>query len=266
MSTGNNRPIIIKRKKVIAGGGHHGGAWKVAYADFVTAMMAFFMLMWLLNATTEQQRAGIADYFAPTIPFSQLSGGGDGSLSGESLQSLDTLLEMGTGGIAELEGGPAAGLADAADRQALRDLESALLGRGGESMELENAMRQLVTRMTDEGLVIEIFDLPGAPIFIADTARPQPVTVTLITMISRVMGLVTNDVAVAAHVAEGQGDLPWDMTMDRAGQVRALLQVTGTQPDRIVRTTGHADRVPLVSPDTELRNNRVTVTLLRSGL
>ena len=74
-------PIIIKRKKVIAGG-HHGGAWKVAYADFVTAMMAFFLLMWLLNATTERQRKGIADYFAPTIPLSPVSGGGDLSPDG----------------------------------------------------------------------------------------------------------------------------------------------------------------------------------------
>ena len=64
----NTRPLIIKRKKVSGGDGHHGGAWKVAYADFVTAMMAFFMMMWLLNATTEQQRKGIADYFSPTIP------------------------------------------------------------------------------------------------------------------------------------------------------------------------------------------------------
>lgn len=68
MTTHNNvAPIIIKRKKIIVSGGHHGGAWKVAYADFVTAMMAFFMLMWLLNATTEQQRKGIADYFSPTF-------------------------------------------------------------------------------------------------------------------------------------------------------------------------------------------------------
>ena len=72
----NARPLIVKRKKVIAGGGHHGGAWKVAYADFVTAMMAFFMLMWLLNATTEQQRKGIADYFSPTIPITRISGWG----------------------------------------------------------------------------------------------------------------------------------------------------------------------------------------------
>ena len=82
----NTRPLIIKRKKKVSGGdGHHGGAWKVAYADFVTAMMAFFMMMWLLNATTEQQRKGIADYFSPTIPITRISGGGDGSFGGESV-------------------------------------------------------------------------------------------------------------------------------------------------------------------------------------
>ena len=73
MSSDNVAPIIIKRKKVVSGDGHHGGAWKVAYADFVTAMMAFFMLMWLLNATTEQQRKGIADYFSPAVPINRIS-------------------------------------------------------------------------------------------------------------------------------------------------------------------------------------------------
>ena len=94
-------PIIIKRKKVIAGGGHHGGAWKVAYADFVTAMMAFFMLMWLLNATTEKQRKGIADYFAPTISVSRVSGGGDGSFGGDSVFSENTLARNGQGATME---------------------------------------------------------------------------------------------------------------------------------------------------------------------
>lgn len=80
----DNRPIIIKRKNVVAGGGHHGGAWKVAYADFVTAMMAFFLLMWLLNATTEEQRKGLSDYFNPAIPISRTSSGGAGMLAGST--------------------------------------------------------------------------------------------------------------------------------------------------------------------------------------
>src|SRR6056297_3221594 len=90
-------PVIIKKKKVIAGDGHHGGAWKVAYADFVTAMMAFFLLMWLLNATTEKQRKGIADYFSPTIPINRVSGGGDGNFGGKSVFSEETLPQNGTG-------------------------------------------------------------------------------------------------------------------------------------------------------------------------
>src|SRR6056297_3669847 len=93
----NTAPVIIKRKKIVAGGGHHGGAWKVAYADFVTAMMAFFMLMWLLNATTEKQRKGIADYFNPTIPLNRVSGGGDGALGGDSTFTEQTLARTGVG-------------------------------------------------------------------------------------------------------------------------------------------------------------------------
>ncbi|MBI1393831.1 MAG: OmpA family protein [Alphaproteobacteria bacterium] len=90
---------IIKRKKIIAAGGHHGGAWKVAYADFVTAMMAFFLLMWLLNATTEDQRKGIADYFDPAIPISRISGGGTDVLSGSSIFAEDKdQAEDGVGG------------------------------------------------------------------------------------------------------------------------------------------------------------------------
>ena len=98
MTTHNNvAPIIIKRKKIIVSGGHHGGAWKVAYADFVTAMMAFFMLMWLLNATTEQQRKGIADYFSPTFAINRTSGGGDSSFVGDSVFTENTLTRQGIG-------------------------------------------------------------------------------------------------------------------------------------------------------------------------
>jgi len=89
--------VIIKKVKKVSGGGHHGGAWKVAYADFVTAMMAFFLLMWLLNATTEVQRKGIADFFNPSIPIHKTSGGGDGPFKGDSAVSEDTLTQSGRG-------------------------------------------------------------------------------------------------------------------------------------------------------------------------
>lgn len=120
-----NAPIIIKRKKVIAGGGHHGGAWKVAYADFVTAMMAFFMLMWLLNATTEQQRKGIADYFTPTIPINRISGGGDGMFAGDDIFSEGMSARAGMGGIDVETEGESEG--KAAEVAALQNIEDVLL-------------------------------------------------------------------------------------------------------------------------------------------
>ena len=88
--------IVIRRKTVVAGG-HHGGAWKVAYADFVTAMMAFFLLMWLLSTTDEQTRLGLADYFSPTIPIHDSRGGGDGPFDGDSMFSQDVLARDETG-------------------------------------------------------------------------------------------------------------------------------------------------------------------------
>ncbi len=109
---GNNAaPVIIKRKKVVGGGGHHGGAWKVAYADFVTAMMAFFLLMWLLNATTEKQRKGLSDYFNPTIPVTRASGGGDGMMGGDSMFAEETKARTGAGGTSN-DVGNSSGTAD----------------------------------------------------------------------------------------------------------------------------------------------------------
>ena len=142
----------------MAGGGHHGGAWKVAYADFVTAMMAFFLLMWLLNATTEQQLKGLADYFSPTIPISRTSGGADGNFGGNSMATVETMAEQGTEsafGIAGQDGFPSeadgeAAAAAAAEVAALGAVEETLLGRGGESLLSEEALRHVVTRVTDE--------------------------------------------------------------------------------------------------------------------
>jgi chemotaxis protein MotB len=179
----NAAPVIIKRKKVISGGGHHGGAWKVAYADFVTAMMAFFLLMWLLNATTEKQRKGISDYFTPTIPVNRISGGGDGAFGGNSVFSEETMAHTGTGAMDRKtdtasvdQAGDDAGRGVSGDGRAqseLQDVEKALMARGGESNTMEQLLRHVVTKVTDEGLVIELFDLPGAPLFIDDTAEPS---------------------------------------------------------------------------------------------
>lgn len=273
MDAGANRPIIIKRKKVVGGDGHHGGAWKVAYADFVTAMMAFFMLMWLLNATTEVQRKGIADYFTPTIPFNRISGGGDGAFGGDNIFTSETLAQSGVGGVAEDEGDEtvnAAQQAAAQEMAKLQDLEETLLGAGGESALTDNALRHVVTRLTDEGLVIEIFDMPDAPLFFGATDTPEPITIQIIEMLGRVLGRVSNDVAISGHVkAESVlrvNNPVWDLSTSRAARTRMVLENTAFDSARISRITGEADRDPIASDPNAVRNNRIEIIVLRSDL
>ena len=274
---GNGAPVIIKRKKVVAGGGHHGGAWKVAYADFVTAMMAFFLLMWLLNATTEKQRKGISDYFNPTIPVNRISGGGDGAFGGDSVFAEETMAHTGTGAMdrkvaaasadadGESDGEGKGGNGDA--ESDLQDVEKALLARGGESNTMEQLLRHVVTRVTDEGLVIEIFDLPNAPLFDGETAEPRPVTKAIAGLLVEVLSLTTNEIAVNGHLRA----LPvmlvenpvWDLSADRAQAMRALLETAGIDEGRIQRVSGYADRKPAVTEPADLRNNRIEIILLR---
>lgn len=274
-----NRPIIIKRKKVIEGG-HHGGAWKVAYADFVTAMMAFFMLMWLLNATSEQQRAGLADYFAPTTSINRTSGGGDGMFGGDSIFADDTLVKNGQGASFLHEGAqvhsakdpneaPATG-EEIAQVKALKDLEEILLGRGGESELSEEALRHIITRQTDEGLVIELFDRPEAALFAPDTNTPTPIAIEIGKALANYLAIVENPLALQAHVSAQpivrRTNTVWQLSIDRANRMRTLIEDGGYAPEDIMRVTGKADREPVELDRTSVRNNRIEVIVLRGDL
>ena len=276
----NAAPVIIKRKKVVSGGGHHGGAWKVAYADFVTAMMAFFMLMWLLNATTEKQRKGIADYFSPTIPLSRVSGGGDGSFGGDSVFSEEQIAQNGRGGSStqptkeqQAMGQTGTTAADAAARaaeeEALRGIAEQLTARGGESMVSDAVQRHIVTRVTDEGLIVEVFDLEGEPLFLPQTDTPAPILSDIARVIVEVFGLVGNGVAVDGHI-RAQAEVlrvnpAWDLSAARAMQMRQVLEGEGLEAKRMQRVTGHADRALAVKNPMAVRNNRMEIVLLRSA-
>ncbi len=264
----NAVPTIIKRKKVVADGGHHGGAWKVAYADFVTAMMAFFMMMWLLNATTETQRKGLADYFSPTIPISRQSAGGDGMFSGDTLVADDTLIEAGVGAPEDpIESeGPGDNAAEVeAEAQALEAVQAALLAVA--TPEGDTIIDHLSLRMTDEGLVVEIFDLEDAVLFEPGTDTPTDVLLDLAAIIEDAGRLVTNGIAIEGHVAAEpivRANNPvWNLSSARADQMRTLLTEAGMAADRVRRVTGHADRVSAVSNPMSVRNNRLEVIFLR---
>jgi len=269
--------IIIKRKKKVMAAAHHGGAWKVAYADFVTAMMAFFMLMWLLNATTESQRKGIADYFSPTIPLSRISGGGDGAFGGDSAFSEDSLAQNGTGASQEKPTDADAAKGDSGVDPTADDtgrasndqatVQEALSGMSGESMTADDALRHIVTRVTDEGLIIELFDLPGSALFEPGSQEPTPVMVELSQMIARILDLVSNQIALNGFtqsqpiVVATQNR--WQLSSFRANQVRLLLQGGGTDPVRFQRVSGYADRKLAAKNPMATRNNRIEIVLLR---
>jgi len=274
MAAQNNAPVIIKRKKVVGGGGHHGGAWKVAYADFVTAMMAFFMLMWLLNATTEKQRKGLADYFSPTIPVNRISGGGEGAFGGDSTLAEMMLPQNGTGGVVAVplpKGTPSEPSEETSSEVSDKDfakIEEALLGLGGESFEANEALKHIVTKVTDEGLVIEIFEKERAQLFDRRSGEPTDLLQQIIEILVPVMQLVVNGVAVEGHVRTEPiviaDDQTWDVSTRQAHRARVLLEEVGLATARIQRVVGHRDRQQVADNPLSVRNNRLEIILLRN--
>ncbi len=280
---------IIKKKKVIAGGGHHGGAWKVAYADFVTAMMAFFLLMWLLNATTEKQRKGLADYFSPTIPLHQMSGGGDGPMSGNTVFADLDLPDNGQSGKdtkssndsdsanqeeAQEQGNQAAEgeqfeeiIAQSDEVAEFELLEDMFMASTGESDREDEELQHIRTRVTDEGLVIELFDREGAPLFDGLADAPTPLLMKLLASIGGVASNVRNQIAIKAHAFVpdelGGDDLSWQLSSNRALSAMNVLTNSGMNRERVLRVTGLGRRMPAFKDRSDRRNNRIEIILLR---
>jgi chemotaxis protein MotB len=278
---GHGQPIIIKRKKIVQGGGHHGGAWKVAYADFVTAMMAFFLLMWLLNATTEDQRKGLADYFNPSVPISRISGGGSAALSGSSVFAEQAMPRDGAGassayaapslrddrakqGGAKSEAKPLVE-SDPADREALESIDKEINDRRNALKETELA-EHIQTRMTPDGLVVELIDQQGTPLFEVGSARPSKLLNELLEVVAPVIATAENRVQVIGHTdaLAYVGDATysnWELSSDRANIARRLLVENGMPREQIVSVIGKADTEPL-SPDPYASQNRRIAILL----
>ncbi len=264
------RPIIVKKVTVVAGGGHHGGAWKVAYADFVTAMMAFFLMLWLLGATNEQQRKGIADYFAPTLVKYRDKGlGGTGLLKGDALVAADeyphaagqtgtrsmTVPRGATGG--PKEGGGRGG--ELERRIAERLASSEALRRLGEQVRLVD---------TTEGIRIDLVDDADFSMFALGTTVLTPDARLLVGAIGAALGTQASDLAVRGHtdalVFRGNGGVNnWSLSTGRAEATRQALLREGVAAARFRRIEGVADREPLITDDpADPRNRRISITVL----
>jgi chemotaxis protein MotB len=264
------QPIIIKRRKVVKAAGHHGGAWKVAYADFVTAMMAFFLLMWLLNATTEEQRKGLADYFNPTIPISRISGGGSDALNGSSIFTEETLARMGTGASHErsVESPATAKEAEekAAEEKAIAEnLQSLKESLGEKSHQLSE---HLMIKMSPEGIVLELVDSESTPLFPVGRSQPSDLLVELLDTVSETFGTFENDIKIVGHTDNRRyrNDAMydnWNLSADRANTARRLLVRSGVSRDRIREVSGKADTDPLIKEDpSAAQNRRISITIL----
>ncbi|MEM5518857.1 flagellar motor protein MotB [Henriciella sp. AS95] len=256
---------IIKRKKVVKADGHHGGAWKVAYADFVTAMMAFFLLMWLLNATTEEQRKGIADYFNPTIPVSRISGGGSDGLNGSSIFTEETYAQMGTGATREKSVDANQQKKKKDDDEIASDLKNLREELSKDPMQLSE---HLLVKMTTDGIVLEIIDSDSRPLFEVGQSEPTPLLINLLDRISGSLNSFDNDVKIVGHTDNrpyrGNGAYDnWNLSADRANTARQLLIGDGLVAGRLREVSGRADTDPLVKEDPgAAQNRRISITIV----
>ena len=238
----NARPQInIKRKKIVKVQEGHTGAWKVAYADFVTTMMAFFMLMWLMNATTEKQKTGLADYFSPTLSINRSVSGGDNHFKGATIFESLKLAKTGTGQSHAYEStsktngteGHARKESDAENKK-LQALEKMNMAPGGESAIDDGIKKHVVTRLTDEGLILEFYDRPNAELF-DNNSEPSLIMQKLVGMVAKHASLVTNPIAVEAHVNSLpivlQNRTEWETSLERATRIRQMLERTGFDAD-----------------------------------
>lgn len=295
-------PIIIKKVKK-GGHGHHGGAWKVAYADFVTAMMAFFLRLWLLNATTEDQKQGISEYFSPST-VSKTTGGSGGLLGGAAISSPGAMTSRTAVPSVSLELRPTSGAQDgeAVDEGggAVEDedpdkianvseekLEEELAKREQENFdkaeaeirqaiegtpELKELQKQLLIDQTPEGLRIQLIDEENRPMFASGSARMEEKTKQLLAKIAQVIQRMPNKISISGHTdakpfrGSRAGFGNWELSSNRALESRRALIQSGLPMERISHVTGKAATDPLVRDDPDdPRNRRISIVLLREA-
>lgn len=287
---GNNQPppVIIVKKIIAEGhGGHHGGAWKVAYADFVTAMMAFFLLMWLLGATTEKQRKGLADYFTPSlVQVKAGAAGSNGLFGGESIVDKDNYphraAQTGTRSLTipvDATGGEQVGAGERgrlknksemaeADRKAFEKVKRELEQKLKSSAELRKLARNVRIVPTHDGVRIDLVDNADYSMFALGTTALAPEAAKLMTLIAQTVKDLPNTIMIRGHTDAVAYDRPetmnnWMLSSGRAEATRRRLAMSGVGERRFERIEGVADREPMVAKDPyDPRNRRVAITLL----
>jgi chemotaxis protein MotB len=281
--------VVIKRIKKGGHGGHHGGAWKVAYADFVTAMMAFFLLMWLINTTTPEQKRGIADYFAPQSIAQTVSGSGgvlggkvlgeDGAHAGGAQSVMQkqsppapssTTKALASGAT---QGGANSNSTSNSDSRSAQDGDfvhaaEAIHQAIQDNPDIANLSHQVITENTPQGLRIQLVDQDGRPMFQQGSNEPMPYARKLLAAVGGIVAGLPNRVSISGHTSgnDAPGGASWDLSSNRANQARAMLQAGGLGTDRIYEVAGKAGSEPLLPEDPNASaNRRLSILLMREA-
>jgi len=265
----------VRRKKH----GHHGGAWKVAYADFVTAMMAFFLVMWLIGVGSRQQRAAISEYFKnPSMTPGNASIAPPGKMGPGG--ASDSAIKL--GGAMDMPHGPgkdrrSATRADAPDveklarereKERLENLMQQLHAAIEKSQALEPFKDQLLLDITPEGLRIQIVDKQNRPMFDLGSARLEPYTVSILTELAKYLNTVPNHLSLTGHTdgtpyPGGSGRTNWDLSADRANAARRALEAAGLASDKTARVVGLSSSVLFnkIDPRNPI-NRRISIIVM----
>ncbi|MFB9869446.1 flagellar motor protein MotB [Vreelandella sulfidaeris] len=261
---GDKRPIVIRRKKVVHA--HHGGAWKIALADFMTALMAFFLVLWLLSVSSEETRRGVAEYFSTPLVTAMTGGDRSGSTSvipgggpdpthsdGERAR-IDTLQRT---------------RPSSEDQRRLRNVQQRIeraIERDPELRQMRNQMRFDLTR---EGLRIQLLDTDQRPMFELGSDQVAPYMRSLLRTIAPLLNELPNELSISGHTdsvpyAGGyRGYSNWELSADRANASRRELIAGGFDPDQLLRVSGFADRVLLPETDSsDPINRRIELVVL----
>jgi chemotaxis protein MotB len=269
----SERPILIVKRVKKARNAHHGGAWKVAYADFVTAMMAFFMVMWLIAAVSKEQRAAIFDYFknpsmdqgkSPRAAMGQMGPGGASSSvinlhGGLDSRKSSSVLSTGLGTPHDASStidkdkaapnvGEAQKIAREADRKKLESLMAQLREAIDHSQALQPFKDQLLLDITPEGLRIQIVDAQNRPMFDLGSAKLKDYTASILHELAPYLNSVPNRISLSGHTDTTQyvslaGYTNWDLSADRANAARRALEGGGLEPDKVSRVVGLSSSV-----------------------
>ena len=252
--------IIVRRVKKVAGGGHHGGSWKVAYADFVTAMMAFFLVMWLMGATTNKDRAAISEYFRNPSPlsgksFSPAPGPAGPGGASTSMIKLGGTMDLPKGDSDDPFSKPPGDAQQASEeeqkaqeKQRLETLMQALQEAIGKSQALEPFKDQLLLDLTPEGLRIQIVDQQNRPMFDLGGTVLKPYTQAILSELAGFVNQVPNHISITGHTdttqySSNRGYTNWELSAERANAARRALVVGGMHEDKVSRVVGLSSSV-----------------------